>query len=169
MTIGYDVVRVHSQDRRLSDKHFHRTIAWPEIVERFGSTPWRQSLLDGLLHALRLLKAAGCARAYIDGSFITAKEEPGDFDACWDAKGVDFDRVDERLLAFDRGRAAQKAAGAGGVYAGSGVRLRAADRGTLRARTSPAGRRARPARVCGLTAPGRFAKRFWSRVRNGPL
>ncbi|MBI3714824.1 MAG: hypothetical protein HY255_02385 [Betaproteobacteria bacterium] len=81
---------------------------WPEMLDRFGHTPWRQQLLAGMLVALRLLKVAGCRRAYIDGSFVTAKEVPGDFDACWDAAEVDFDRLDVRLLTFDRGRATQK-------------------------------------------------------------
>lgn len=73
-------------------------------------------LLDGLLEALRLLKEAGCRRVYVDGSFVTAKEEPADFDACSDAEGVDFDRVDERLLTFDGGRATQKAAFRGELF-----------------------------------------------------
>ena len=93
---------------------------WQELVDRFGHTPWRRRLLAGLLDALRLLKAAGCRRAYIDGSFVTAKEEPGDFDACWDADGIDFDRVDERLLTFDRGRATQKAAFLGELFIADG-------------------------------------------------
>ena len=58
--------------------------------------------MTGMLEALRLLKVAGCARAYVDGSFVTAKEKPGDFDARWDAEGVDFDLIDKRLLTFDR-------------------------------------------------------------------
>jgi hypothetical protein len=69
-----------------------------------------------MLEALRLLRAAGCTRAYIDGSFVTAKLVPRDFDACWDAHGVDFDRVDDRLLAFDPGRATQKAAFLGELF-----------------------------------------------------
>jgi hypothetical protein len=89
---------------------------WQEMLDRYGLTPWRRQLLVGLLDALRLLKAAGCARAYIDGSFVTAKEVPGDFDACWDVDGVDFDLVDERLLTFDRGRATQKAAFGGELF-----------------------------------------------------
>ena len=80
------------------------------MIGRFGYTPWRQQLLAGMLEALRLLKLAGCICVYTDGSLVTAKEEPGDFDACWDAEGVDFDLVDSRLLTFDRGRATQKAA-----------------------------------------------------------
>lgn len=102
--------------------------SWQELCERFGRTPWRSRLLEGLLEALRLLKAAGCRRAFIDGSFVTRKEAPGDFDACWDADGVDFDRVDERLLTFDRGRATQKAAFLGELFIADG---RADPQGTL--------------------------------------
>ena len=82
---------------------------WRDVVERFGTTPWRRQLLEGLAHALRDLRAAGCKRAYIDGSFVTTKEHPGDFDACWDLDGVDFDVIDETLLTFDAGRGTQKA------------------------------------------------------------
>ena len=89
---------------------------WQDMLDRLGQTPWRMKLLAGMLDALRLLKAAGCRRAYIDGSFVTAKDKPGDFDVCWDAEGVDFDLVDERLLTFDRGRATQKAAFLGELF-----------------------------------------------------
>lgn len=89
---------------------------WREFIGCYGYTPWRRRLLDGLLHALQLLRAAGCKRAWIDGSFVTAKEEPGDFDGCWDAQGVDFDLLDERLLTFDQGRATQKAAFFGELF-----------------------------------------------------
>lgn len=82
---------------------------WAAVVTRFGGTPRRQKLLNGLAHALRDLRAAGCKRAYIDGSFVTTKEHPNDFDACWDMAGVDFDRIDEALLTFDTGRRTQKA------------------------------------------------------------
>ncbi|HMN83459.1 MAG TPA: hypothetical protein PKA20_26490 [Burkholderiaceae bacterium] len=37
---------------------------WLEMLDRYGYTLWRRRLLDGLLDALRLLRAAGCARAY---------------------------------------------------------------------------------------------------------
>ena len=52
---------------------------------------------------------AGCQRAYVDGSFITWKEAPGDFDGCWEASGVDPDLLDPVLLEFRDHRAAQKA------------------------------------------------------------
>ncbi len=101
---------------------------WQDMLDRFGQTAWRQQLLAGMLEALRLLTVAGCVRAYIDGSFVTVKEEPGDFDACWDAEGVDFDLVDERLLTFDRGRATQKSAFLGELFISD---ARADPQGTL--------------------------------------
>lgn len=81
---------------------------WEEIVERFGGTPRRRRLLNGLLVALESLRRAGCKKVYLDGSFVTAKVEPEDFDACWEADGVDGDLLDEALLTFDAGRATQK-------------------------------------------------------------
>ena len=82
---------------------------WDELVVRFGVTAHRQMLMAGLRAALRSLKDAGCLRAYIDGSFVTAKEQPGDFDGCWDVNGVDPDELDPVLLEFANRRAAQKA------------------------------------------------------------
>ena len=45
---------------------------------------------------------------YLDGSFVTRKERPGDFDACWDVQNVDDARLDPVFWDFSRGRAAQK-------------------------------------------------------------
>jgi hypothetical protein len=58
---------------------------------------------------LQALKAAVCTRAYVNGSFVTSKEVPGDFDGCRDDTGVDYDLLDPVLLEFARHRAAQKA------------------------------------------------------------
>lgn len=55
-----------------------------------------------------MLAAAGCAAVYVNGSFITAKDFPADFDACWDLRGVNVTALDPVLLDFDNGRAAQK-------------------------------------------------------------
>jgi len=62
--------------------------SWEEIVDRYGGTPRRRTLLAGLRSGIDALRRAGCRRVYIDGSFITAKEEPGDFDACWESRGA---------------------------------------------------------------------------------
>jgi hypothetical protein len=69
----------------------------------------RRRLLEGLRSALVLLKAAGCRTVYVNGSFVTAKDVPGDFDACWDVTGVDEDLLAPVFFDFSRRRAAQKA------------------------------------------------------------
>jgi len=66
---------------------------WAEVVAVFGYTEHRRTLLVGLKAAFEFLRSAGCRRAYIDGSFVTSKEIPGDFDACWEVEGVDLPRL----------------------------------------------------------------------------
>jgi hypothetical protein len=56
----------------------------------------------------------------------TDKEEPGDFDACWDTDGVDVDALDPALLDLSDRRAAMKARFGGELFpnvveAGSGL------------------------------------------------
>jgi hypothetical protein len=82
---------------------------WDEIVERFATTERRKQLLDGL-------RAAGCARVYLDGSFVTDNQAPGDFDACWEVSGVDAGALDPVLLDFSNRRAAQKARFGGELF-----------------------------------------------------
>ena len=82
--------------------------SWEEIVDRFGWTAKRRQLLDGLADASELLGAAGCQRVWLNGSFMTAKDEPADFDACWDTDGVDLDALDPVFFDFADGRANQK-------------------------------------------------------------
>lgn len=82
---------------------------WPEIVRRFGKNPHRVKLLEGFRIAIQELKAAGCKTVYLDGSFVTEKAQPNDFDACWDLIDVDPDKLDPVFLDFDNRRATQKA------------------------------------------------------------
>ncbi len=89
---------------------------WDEIVARYGYTAHRRALLDGLKAALDVLRGVGCRRAYLNGSFVSAVEVPGDFDACWEPDGVDLPRlglVAPVLLDLRRGRREPKA-----VYGG---------------------------------------------------
>lgn len=81
---------------------------WSEVEVRFGHSPKRRFLLVGLRDALTTLQRAGCHTAYLNGSFTTAKEEPGDFDVGWEPAGVDLEILDPRLLDFSNGRRAQK-------------------------------------------------------------
>jgi hypothetical protein len=89
---------------------------WTEIVTRYATSTHRRELLDGLLDALRSLKSAGCATAYLDGSFVTVEDSPGDFDACWESAGVVPSRLDSELLDFSDKCAAQKARYGGEIY-----------------------------------------------------
>ncbi len=85
---------------------------WDEFVARFGGTPHRRRLIDGLASAIEVLQSAGCRRVYINGSFVTAKAMPADFDAVWDPSGVDVElllRLQPAFGDFSNRRAAQKA------------------------------------------------------------
>jgi hypothetical protein len=84
------------------------TADWNELEAAFGGSPRRVELLAGLREALAALRDAGCRIAYVDGSFVTGKEEPGDFDACWDGAGVDASLLDPVLLDLAPPRTAQK-------------------------------------------------------------
>lgn len=63
---------------------------WEEFKEKFGYNFNRERMINGLELVIALLKTAGCRTIYVDGSFISSKEKPGDFDACWDEVGVDM-------------------------------------------------------------------------------
>ena len=92
---------------------------WDEVTATFGITPWRRRLLDGLEMAIDSLRRAGCRTVYIDGSSVTSKEVPNDFDACWEEAGVAPELLDPVLLQFDAGRAAQKARYLGELFPAS--------------------------------------------------
>ena len=79
------------------------------VADRFASNTWRRHLFHGLVQASQNLAQAGCQRLFLDGSFVTDKPKPGDYDACWDPIGVDRRLMDPVFSNFAEGRAAQKA------------------------------------------------------------
>lgn len=79
-----------------------------EIKIRFATTEHRIKLFDGIIEVVTILKRANCKALYIDGSYVTEKEHPSDFDGCWDAIGVVAAALDPVLLDFSDDRAAQK-------------------------------------------------------------
>jgi hypothetical protein len=83
--------------------------SWEEFVDRFGRSAHRRRLIGGMKAALLSFKIAGCKRVFVDGSFVTEKSFPNDYDACWDEDGVDPLKLDPVLLRFENRRAAQKA------------------------------------------------------------
>lgn len=89
---------------------------WDEVAARFGSNAHRLALLGALSRALEALRIAGCTAVYLDGSFVSAKEMPGDYDLCWSLVGVDPDLLDPVLLTFDDQRRAMKAKYLGDLF-----------------------------------------------------
>ena len=94
---------------------------WAEMEERFATTDWRRMLTDGARRAAENLKASGCRILYLDGSYVTDKDRPSDFDGCWDTTGVSGQSLDPVLLSFVNRRAAQKAKYHGELFPSSAV------------------------------------------------
>lgn len=95
--------------------------SWDELMARFGTNWWRLQLAAGFRAAIEDLKQAGCRAVYLDGSFVTDKRYPNDFDACWEEAGVDPAALDPTLLEFGSGRAAQKAKYLGELFPSSAI------------------------------------------------
>jgi hypothetical protein len=66
---------------------------WEDFKTNFGYNQHRQSLLDGLIIGLRVLYQYGCTEVYIGGSFVTAKENPGDVDVCYENSCMDWNNL----------------------------------------------------------------------------
>lgn len=92
---------------------------WCDVAGCFAGNGHRARLMEGLLAASRNLAAAGCKELLLDGSFVTAKALPGDYDAAWETAGVDPDRLDPVLLDFSNRRAAMKAKYLGDLFPAS--------------------------------------------------
>jgi len=87
-------------------------VDWDVFSNAFGGTAHRRKLIGGLSYAMTFLKTAGCRRLYVDGSFVTTKTVPNDFDVAWDPNGVDLPRLkvlEPVFFEFANSRAAQKA------------------------------------------------------------
>src|SRR5690349_2328291 len=79
-----------------------------EIEARFGTNEHRRRLLSGLKKGIQLLCLVGCRQLFIDGSFVTVKEIPADYDVCWATEGVDLTKLrslEPALLSFTNRRA----------------------------------------------------------------
>lgn len=82
--------------------------SWEEIGQRFGFSDKRRFLLEGLRDALVALQKAGCETVYLNGSFVTSKENPADYDGCWDIDSVSLELLDPVLINFSNKQAEQK-------------------------------------------------------------
>jgi hypothetical protein len=57
------------------------------------------------------LRKAGCQEIFINGSFTTSKDDPGDIDCAWNPEGVDLDQLGQLepvFFEFANGRQSQK-------------------------------------------------------------
>jgi hypothetical protein len=68
---------------------------WNEFQEKFGYTNQRMKMIRGIESVMVKLKAAGCRTFYINGSFVTSKVKPRDFDCCWDRDDVNIDYLQQ--------------------------------------------------------------------------
>ena len=89
---------------------------WGSFVAKFGWNNRRRFLIRGMRRALSNLRLAGCAAAIVDGSFVSAKEEPADYDLAFDPVGVHGGLLDPVLRRHDDQRKAMKAKYFGDVF-----------------------------------------------------
>lgn len=95
-----------------------------DIQAAFATNPGRRTLFKGLAAAMQSLSSAGCRTVYLDGSFVSAKPNPQDYDACWDPDGVDVELLDPVFLTFENSRHAQKHKYAGEFFPVTSVEAR---------------------------------------------
>jgi len=69
---------------------------WEDVVERFSGTERRRTFCNRLRAILVRAKRCGFIRVYLFGSFVSAKDEPGDIDLLWVyQENLDFDSLEQ--------------------------------------------------------------------------
>ncbi len=90
-----------------------------EVHATFGWSARRAWLLEGLDIAIADLLRADCQRIYLAGSFVTAVDEPDDFDGCWDPVGVKRNALHRMYDDMPAMKIAQKAHHRGELWIGN--------------------------------------------------
>jgi hypothetical protein len=80
-----------------------------EVKVAYATNAQRRDLYEGLLIGSAVLAKAGCTTIYLDGSYVTGKPIPGDYDVAWEPAGVIKALLDPVFFDFKKKRAAQKA------------------------------------------------------------
>jgi hypothetical protein len=87
-------------------------MTWNDFYDRFSFSPKRKELLEGLERAIDTLRQCGCTVIFIDGSFVTQKLDPNDYDACWEGEirlvVPNMQVIEPLFLDFSNGRKSQK-------------------------------------------------------------
>jgi hypothetical protein len=87
-----------------------------ELFVRYAINPTRISLFNGLKIGLDNIFTSGSRQVFVDGSFVTAKPTPGDYEVCWDPYFVDVNKLDPIFLDFTQGTVPQKLKYSGEFY-----------------------------------------------------
>jgi hypothetical protein len=80
-----------------------------EVYNRYAINERRRELFQGFNEAAENIFGAGSPQIYLDGSYISAKPEPGDYDALWDRRFVDPTLLDPLFIQLTMGTDRQKA------------------------------------------------------------
>jgi hypothetical protein len=79
-----------------------------EVFNRFAINRSRKLQYEGLITALDNLFRSGCSQIFLDGSYVTAKPIPADYEVCWDMRFVKPEFLDLVFFDFDNHRQKQK-------------------------------------------------------------
>lgn len=80
-----------------------------EVHDRYVLNERRKQLFEGFERAAGNIFAAGSPQIYLDGSYVTAKPDPNDYDALWDRRYVNPHLLDPLFLELRFGTDKQKA------------------------------------------------------------
>lgn len=69
-----------------------------DVQTRFAISDHRKLLFQGLKQGIQSLSSSGCKRVLLDGSYVTDKPYPKDYDVCWDPTYVDENKLEEIFL-----------------------------------------------------------------------
>jgi hypothetical protein len=79
-----------------------------EVFNRFVINGPRKLQYEGLIKALDNLFRSGSPQIFLDGSYVTAKPIPADYEVCWDMRFVKPELLDLVFFDFDNHRQKQK-------------------------------------------------------------
>ena len=82
-----NLVSYPNVERMVLPEGIHES-AFREVEDVLIFSERRELLFNGLTQGSKALCSAGCSILYLEGSFVTSKVEPGDYDAVWDTQGV---------------------------------------------------------------------------------
>lgn len=92
------------------------TLRPAELEKHFGYNPKRKKLTQNLFSVAETLADFGCNEMYVDGSFATKKEIPGDIDVCFDVTHADLNLLYKQYPDFFTSEGRRKVLDSLGVH-----------------------------------------------------